>query len=112
MPDGATVIICEQPSNGTATVDEDGNWEYTPDDGLSGEDQFTTIAEHEDGVEKITTVTVTVAEAQAEADDENDEPDEESLPISESVVFAYIIALWLFVAANYSLRKGIVNKNQ
>lgn len=112
VPDGATVKIGEQPANGTATVDQDGNWEYTPDSGFTGEDQFTIIIEHDDGSEEIITATVTVAEAQTEVEDENDDPEEETLPTSGGVVFASIIALWLFVAASLSLRAGIVSKKK
>ena len=117
VPDGATVEIGDQPANGSAQVDQDGNWEYTPESGFSGEDQFTILIEHADGTEEIITVEVTVAEAEPEEDEEVDDPvdedeeeDEEALPASGGVIIASVLALWLFVAAVYSLRVGIIKK--
>jgi len=107
VPDGATVEIGDQPDNGSATVEQDGSWEYIPDSGFSGEDQFTIFIEHADGTEEIITVELTVAEAQPEEDEDEDE---ETLPVSGGVVFASLIALWLFIAAMYSLRVGIIKR--
>ncbi|WP_133149012.1 Ig-like domain-containing protein, partial [Vibrio lentus] len=46
------------PSNGTVTVDEDGNWTYTPDKNYNGSDSFTVIVS--DGNGGTDTITVGV----------------------------------------------------
>lgn len=103
LPAGATVKIKEQPANGTATVDSDGKWVYTPNSGFTGNDQFTMIVKKADGSEEIKTITLKVTETQTVA------VDEDNLPTSGGATFASIIALWLFVAASFSLRAGIVS---
>ncbi|MEZ8034514.1 Ig-like domain-containing protein, partial [Vibrio crassostreae] len=46
------------PSNGTVTVNEDGNWSYTPDENYDGSDSFTVIVS--DGQGGTDTITVDV----------------------------------------------------
>jgi filamentous hemagglutinin family protein len=68
--DGLTVIGHTQPSNGSVTVDEDGNYEYTPDPGFVGQDTFTyTVSNNGTTATETVTVTVTNALPTATGDD-------------------------------------------
>ncbi len=44
--------ISEKPKHGTVTVDESGNWTYTPDKGYTGKDKFVIKVSDEDGNEE------------------------------------------------------------
>lgn len=49
VPEDSTALPGKTPDNGKVTVDEDGNWEYIPDTGFTGKDDFTVIITHPDG---------------------------------------------------------------
>ena len=100
LPDGATVMIGVQPANGSARIDDQGNWDYTPNRGYVGEDEFTIVIEYADETVEVKTVSVTVIET-----DEVTET-EDVLPVSGGFALAATIALWLFVIAIVLLRKG------
>ena len=55
-----TVTEVSTPSNGTATINEDGTVTYLPNEGWTGTDTFTYIAVNESGQSVEQTVTVTV----------------------------------------------------
>ncbi|MBO6576375.1 MAG: tandem-95 repeat protein [Rhodothermales bacterium] len=57
--DALTVISVSDPPNGTATVDQDGNVVYTPDDDFFGTDSFT-YEISDGGITTSATVTVTI----------------------------------------------------
>lgn len=40
-PDTVAIKKCSEPSQGTVTLDADGNWTYTPNAGFMGKDSFT-----------------------------------------------------------------------
>lgn len=44
-------IVLDPPTKGTVTIDEDGNWTYTPRPGEKGKDSFTIV--HPDGREEL-----------------------------------------------------------
>ncbi|MCB1957399.1 MAG: retention module-containing protein, partial [Rhodocyclaceae bacterium] len=62
--DGGNVwAIDSLPANGTATVNPDGTYSYTPDAGFEGEDSFTYVVTDADGDTSIATVTIRVGAA-------------------------------------------------
>lgn len=63
-PDGdsMSVALDTDVTDGNLTLDEDGSFEYTPDDGFSGEDSFTYQVSDGNGGTDTATVTVTVTE--------------------------------------------------
>ncbi|MHC5075662.1 MAG: Ig-like domain-containing protein [Planctomycetota bacterium] len=67
--DGLTVIGFTQPSNGSVTVDENGDYIYSPDEGFVGTDTFTYTVSNDEGTEATEIVTVTVTNALPFADD-------------------------------------------
>ena len=48
VPDNEVPQVGIPPQNGTVTVDEDGEWIYTPNPGFIGEDSFTIIVGDEE----------------------------------------------------------------
>lgn len=44
--------VSEKPKHGTVTVDEGGNWTYTPDKGYTGKDEFVIKVSDDDGKEE------------------------------------------------------------
>ncbi|MHC4690267.1 MAG: tandem-95 repeat protein [Planctomycetota bacterium] len=68
--DGLTVIDFTQPSNGSVTVDENGDYIYLPDEGFVGDDSFTYTVKN-NGTQATETVTVTVSNATPTANDES-----------------------------------------
>ncbi|MDH5929205.1 Ig-like domain-containing protein, partial [Vibrio lentus] len=48
------------PSNGSVTVDENGNWTYTPNEDYNGSDSFTIIVSDGKGGTDTQTITITV----------------------------------------------------
>lgn len=64
-PEGGNLIYSKftDPSNGTATVDINGNWTYTPNAGFIGTDSFTVSVADEEGAVAISTITITVTAA-------------------------------------------------
>jgi VCBS repeat-containing protein len=70
------------PSNGSVTVDENGNWTYTPNDNYNGSDSFTVIVSDGQGGTDTLTVNVGVTPV-------NDTPtlvDSNGDPLGDSVV--------------------------
>ncbi len=51
------------PKNGTVTVDSNGSWTYTPEEGFSGKDSFTVIVKDEHGSTANSIITIIVAAA-------------------------------------------------
>jgi uncharacterized repeat protein (TIGR01451 family) len=49
VPDGSTTSPGKEPGNGKVTVDKDGGWNYTPDPGFTGKDDFTVVVTYPDG---------------------------------------------------------------
>jgi len=98
-------MIGVQPANGSARIDDQGNWDYTPNPGYVGEDEFTIIIEHADGNVEVKTVSVTVTEPAEDTDTED------VLPVSGGVALAAVLALWLFVAAIVLFRKGFIKQS-
>ncbi|MBX0305767.1 Ig-like domain-containing protein [Haloarcula salinisoli] len=66
-PDGDALTVTTTPvagpSNGRVALDADGSFEYTPDDGFTGEDSFTYQVSDGSGGTDTATVTITVTEA-------------------------------------------------
>jgi len=64
-PDGdaLTVVDNSEPSNGSAVLNEDGTFTYTPDDGFTGTDSFTYTITDGNGGEDTATVTIEVGGA-------------------------------------------------
>ncbi|MEM9511714.1 MAG: Ig-like domain-containing protein, partial [Cyanobacteria bacterium P01_E01_bin.48] len=56
--DDLTAVLDSGPANGTLTLNEDGSFEYTPDEGFSGTDSFTYVAN--DGTEDSNVATATI----------------------------------------------------
>jgi hypothetical protein len=94
-PDGDALIAVQQtdPSNGTATLDADGSFTYTPNGGFSGPDSFTYVANDGFLDSNVATVTINVDEpppgnecpvVDNPGDQTNDETDEVSLQIDAS----------------------------
>ncbi len=52
--------ISGTPSNGTATIDNDGNWSYTPVNNFHGTDSFTVTITDDDGHTETQTIDITV----------------------------------------------------
>ena len=120
LADGASITIGTEPVSGSASVDNTGNWEYNPEPDFIGEDVFTLIFDREDGREEIKTVQVRVdgdgdqeesdeAEPdEEEHDEEEQKEDDETLPgAGGGITIASLVALWLFILATFSLRKGV-----
>ncbi|EAQ98956.2 retention module-containing protein [Congregibacter litoralis] len=61
-PEGAVLRVADngEPANGTVTVDDDGVFSYTPNDGFSGSDSFTYTITDPDGGTDTATVFITV----------------------------------------------------
>jgi hypothetical protein len=62
-PDGdalSVIAVVDRPSNGTVTIDADGSFEYTPDTGFVGEDEFTYAANADGGGTEVATVDLSV----------------------------------------------------
>ncbi|GAA0682052.1 hypothetical protein GCM10009104_03560 [Marinobacterium maritimum] len=61
-PDGDDLTFekASDPANGTVTVDEDGNWTYTPDPDYNGNDSFTVVVRDPAGNTDTITVSITV----------------------------------------------------
>ncbi|WP_158674962.1 Ig-like domain-containing protein [Pelolinea submarina] len=66
--DSHTYALGTDGAHGTAVVQSDGNWTYTPDANYNGSDSFTVIITDEGGATATSTVSVTV-------DKENDVPE-------------------------------------
>ncbi|MEJ8282708.1 Ig-like domain-containing protein [Curtobacterium citreum] len=60
---GLSVVSNTAPAHGTATVNPDGSYTYTPADGFSGTDTFQYTAKDSSGQTSTSTVTITVAPA-------------------------------------------------
>ena len=63
---GVRVVSNTQPAHGTATVQPDGSYTYTPAAGFSGTDSFTYTAKDSSGQTATSTVTVTVKPSAAD----------------------------------------------
>ncbi|MEM6741288.1 MAG: DUF4347 domain-containing protein, partial [Pseudomonadota bacterium] len=61
--DPLTAYILENPRNGSLTLNDDGAFEYTPNDGFTGTDNFTYLARDDAFGSVAATATVEVAEA-------------------------------------------------
>ncbi|MEZ6061200.1 MAG: Ig-like domain-containing protein [Planctomycetaceae bacterium] len=61
--DNLTPVIVTGPANGTATVNEDGSITYTPNEGFTGTDTFTYVANDGTADSNEATVTITVSAA-------------------------------------------------
>jgi len=53
IPDEGVPTVVVPPQNGEVTIDEDGNWVYTPNPGFVGEDSFTIVISSPDGDEEV-----------------------------------------------------------
>ncbi|MGR5457278.1 cadherin-like domain-containing protein, partial [Vibrio alfacsensis] len=64
------------PTNGSVTVDTDGNWTYTPNDDYNGSDSFTVkVSDGQGGTDTITVnIGVTPANDDPEIVDSNGAP--------------------------------------
>jgi uncharacterized repeat protein (TIGR01451 family) len=111
LPDGATPRIGRPPANGIATVDEDGNWVYTPTPGFSGRDQFTIIVRKADGTEYEVTIEIMVDEPTVSPIDEP-EADKPVTPTPRTAgaALASLYSLWLMLVASFVLRRGVGRK--
>ncbi|WP_349409526.1 Ig-like domain-containing protein [Pseudalkalibacillus sp. SCS-8] len=88
-PDGDSLSYMKNsdPSNGTATVDSDGNWSYTPHTDFTGMDQFTVQVSDGRGGTAISTVSINVAKSnQLPVADNYNEQIEQNTSISGKVV--------------------------
>jgi uncharacterized repeat protein (TIGR01451 family) len=112
MPEGSVARIGDFPSNGIATVDEDGNWVYTPRPGFSGEDRFTIIIRNADGTEEEVTLIVNVEEPGLQPEgDGQDARAPISTPRTAGVGLASLYSLWLMLVASFALRRGVGRKD-
>ena len=64
--DSLTATITNQPTNGSATLNSDGSFTYTPNNGFSGNDSFTYIANDGTDDSNPATVNITVNDPSAE----------------------------------------------
>ena len=53
IPDEGVPTVVVPPQNAEVTIDEDGNWVYTPNPGFVGEDSFTIVISSPDGDEEV-----------------------------------------------------------
>lgn len=67
VPEGSVPGIGEEPENGQVTVDEDGNWTYTPDPGFTGQDDFSITITDGDGNQQEIFIEINVEEIPAGA---------------------------------------------
>ena len=58
--DALTAIVQDQPDNGAVTLNPDGSFTYTPDDGFTGTDSFTYLANDGTGNSNVATVSIAV----------------------------------------------------
>ncbi|WP_284204381.1 tandem-95 repeat protein, partial [Psychromonas marina] len=82
-PDGDTLTFTQNsdPTNGSVVVNEDGTWEYTPNENYNGDDSFTVIVEDGNGGSDTITVNIGVLP-------ENDGPvlvGDNETPLGESI---------------------------
>ena len=125
LADGASIMIGTEPANGSASVESRGSWKYIPESDFIGEDAFTLVFDREDGREEIKTVQVRIdgvgdedeqdeaehdEEEQEEEQEEQDEDDETLPGAGGGMAIASLVALWLFILATFSLRKGVSTK--
>ncbi|WP_439105758.1 retention module-containing protein [Congregibacter sp.] len=63
-PEGTKLTVTEtsEPANGTVSMNADGTFDYTPNDGFSGEDSFTYVVTDEGGNTSQATVTLVIDE--------------------------------------------------
>lgn len=52
VPEGGTTSIGKQPEHGTVTIDANGKWVYTPNNGSKQKDTFSVIVRDKDGNEE------------------------------------------------------------
>ena len=64
--DPLTAVLATGPANGTLTLNSDGSFDYTPNAGFSGEDNFTYNANDGTDDSNLATVTITVADMEDE----------------------------------------------
>lgn len=90
--EASTLEVAEQPSNGTATVNDDGSIDYTPNAQFSGEDSFTyTVREASGTTSEATTVSITVNDTIADPQPEpTPEPESSN---SSSGSFGWLVLL-------------------
>lgn len=113
MPAGSVARIGDFPSNGIATVDDDGNWVYTPRPGFSGEDRFTIIIRNADGSEEEVTLIINVEEPVTQPEgDGRDAGTTISTPRTAGMALASLYSLWLMLAASFVLRRGFGGKDR
>ncbi|MDF2925277.1 MAG: hypothetical protein K0R57_4191 [Paenibacillaceae bacterium] len=80
VPEGSVPSIGKVPQNGTLTVDENGNWLYTPDPGFTGKDEFSIIITDEDGNEEEIIIEIDVNEIPLGT---IDPPEEEAVDVKQ-----------------------------
>jgi len=113
LPDDSVPRIGDFPPNGIATVDEDGNWVYTPRPGFSGEDRFTIMIRNADGSEEEVTLIINVEEPGLQPEgDGQDSNTPISTPRTAGVALASLYSLWLILAASFALRHGFGLQNK
>jgi len=112
VPEGSVARIGDFPSNGTATIDEVGNWVYTPRPGFSGEDRFTIIVRNADGTEEEVTLIINVEEPGLQPEgDGQDSNAPISTPRTAGAALASLYSLWLMLIASFALRRGVGRKD-
>ena len=97
-----------QPANGTVTVDPDGRFTYTPDEGFTGDDTFTYAIVDEVGQTAEATVTITVGlpDGPVAVDDEHTTPYETSLVVDAPGVLTNDSGEWINVVDHTSPGHG------
>ncbi len=60
LPDGSEISEITQPEHGKVTIDDEGNWIYTPDEDYSGEDTFKIVIHDENDEEREIEIAIKV----------------------------------------------------
>ena len=86
--DSHTYSLGTDGTHGTAVVELDGNWTYTPDANYNGSDSFTVIITDEGGATATSTITVTVKKVNdvPEVTSENENTLDEDTSVSDTIV--------------------------
>jgi hypothetical protein len=92
--DPLTASVVSGPANGTLTLNADGSFVYTPNDGFSGEDSFTYTAGDGTGVSNEAVVTITIEDV---VENQRPEAVNDSFTVEEGATLDIAAALGLLV---------------
>lgn len=108
LPPGSTVKISVLPLHGQVTVDEEGQWRYTPEPGFAGKDQFNITILKSDGTQEDILIEIDVDKTPLGAPQTpgTDKGNQEQLPkTGESSKTAFYLAGWALMLGGWMLRR-------